>query len=140
MLILDSDITTILEGDPVQSQVIEKKILNFDPVVRIAITTIEERYRGRLAACARARTSADYRLSSAKLLLTHLALSRYVPVPFDDIAQAHFEHMRRLKLRLGTQDLRIAAIALARGAAVATRNLRDFQRVPGLTAWDPCAA
>ena len=34
---------------------------------------------------------------------------------------------------IGTHDLWIAATCLAHGLTLATRNLRDFQRVPGLT-------
>ena len=37
-----------------------------------------------------------------------------------------------MKLNIGKMDLRIAAIALEEDATVITRNLRDFQRVPGL--------
>jgi tRNA(fMet)-specific endonuclease VapC len=33
-------------------------------------------------------------------------------------------------------DLRIASIALATNATLLSRNLRDFQRVPGLTVED----
>lgn len=40
--------------------------------------------------------------------------------------------MERLGITLGDADLRIAAIALARGLTVVTGNVRHFQRVPGL--------
>ena len=37
-----------------------------------------------------------------------------------------------MKPNVGRMDLRIAAIALEEDAVVITRNLRDFERVPGL--------
>jgi tRNA(fMet)-specific endonuclease VapC len=36
--------------------------------------------------------------------------------------------------KIGRGDLLIASIALAQKARLATRNLRDFKQVPGLTA------
>ena len=40
--------------------------------------------------------------------------------------------MRVAKLNVGGMDLRIAAIALENNATVVTRNVVDFQRIPGL--------
>lgn len=51
---------------------------------------------------------------------------------FDTAAAAHFENLRKAKIRVGTQDLKIASIALASGATLLTRNTRDFARIPGL--------
>jgi tRNA(fMet)-specific endonuclease VapC len=51
---------------------------------------------------------------------------------FDETAAEQFGQLRQLRLRVGTQDLRIAAIALTTDSIVITRNKRDFSRVPGL--------
>jgi tRNA(fMet)-specific endonuclease VapC len=57
-------------------------------------------------------------------------------LPFDAASFATFASLRAQRLRVGTLDLRIASIALVRNPVVLTRNLRDFQCVPGLTAED----
>jgi tRNA(fMet)-specific endonuclease VapC len=55
---------------------------------------------------------------------------------FNAAAATQFQQLLRQKIRTGTQDLRIASIALAVGGTVVTRNQRDFQRVPGLSIED----
>lgn len=52
--------------------------------------------------------------------------------PFDGSACDEFLNLKSQRLRLGTQDLKIAAIALSRGALLLSANLRDFRRVPAL--------
>ena len=63
-------------------------------------------------------------------------------LPFDAAAAEAYgllaARYRRLGLRPGQSDTMIAAIALSRGAAVATRNLRDFAE-SGLVLHDPFA-
>ena len=57
-------------------------------------------------------------------------------LPFDAAAARRYGEVRaELELRgtpLGDADLRIGAIALARGLTVVTGNIRHFQRIPGL--------
>jgi tRNA(fMet)-specific endonuclease VapC len=43
-----------------------------------------------------------------------------------------FKGFRKQEIRIGTQDLKIAAIALANDALLLSANVRDFQKVPGL--------
>ncbi len=42
------------------------------------------------------------------------------------------EELRKLLRRVGTMDLKIAAICLVHDATLITRNLADFGQVPGL--------
>ena len=43
-----------------------------------------------------------------------------------------YEAFKALKLGIRSKDLRIAAIALEHAGTLVTRNVRDFQRIPGL--------
>jgi len=48
----------------------------------------------------------------------------------------YYETLRQQKIRIGTQDLRIAAIVLAVKGILVTRNWKDFAKVPDLTLED----
>ena len=66
------------------------------------------------------------------------ALLPNLPVlPFDAGAARRYGALRaeleRNGTPLGDADLRIGAIALARGLTMVTGNVRHFQRIPGLT-------
>ena len=49
-----------------------------------------------------------------------------------EAAAGHFAELRRQKIRIGSQDLKIAAIAIAESALLLSANSRDFQKVPGV--------
>jgi len=51
---------------------------------------------------------------------------------FTEPAIDRFESYRDQKLGVGAMDLRIAAIVVEHGGTLVTRNLRDFERVPGI--------
>ena len=51
-------------------------------------------------------------------------------------AAQKFEELRKQQVRIGTMDLRIAATALVRDYTVLTRNMVDFEKVPGLKVED----
>jgi tRNA(fMet)-specific endonuclease VapC len=53
-------------------------------------------------------------------------------VDFDAAAATQFQHLRKQRLRVGTMDLKIAAIVLASNATLLTRNFVDFRKVSGL--------
>jgi tRNA(fMet)-specific endonuclease VapC len=55
---------------------------------------------------------------------------------FDEAAAKQFDELRRQRVRIGTMDLRIASIALVSDYTVLTRNIVDFEKVPGLKVED----
>jgi tRNA(fMet)-specific endonuclease VapC len=46
--------------------------------------------------------------------------------------QAIYQDLKSQRIRIGTQDLRIASIVLAHEGVLLSRNARDFDRVPNL--------
>ena len=75
-----------------------------------------------------ARLVVAYRELEIALHFTH----GFRLVPFDPPAAEKFAALKRQRIRIGTQDLKIAAMALANDATLLSRNLKDFSKVPGL--------
>ena len=134
MYVLDTDHITLLEwGSAAIGQRLHEHIRALPPgEVVTTIITFEEQTRGWLAFQARARTL-EQQVNAYRKLKRHLNIYRNLEVlDFDAEAAAAFERLQRLRLKVGTMDLKIAAIALARDATVLTKNSVDFSQVPGL--------
>jgi len=62
-------------------------------------------------------------------------------LPFDEICATHYARTVARRTRIGrpisVEDAQIAAIALTRGMALATRNTKDFVDIKGLTVINP---
>jgi tRNA(fMet)-specific endonuclease VapC len=101
--------------------------------VAIAVISVDEQLSGRYAVLRQARQPDQVARAYELLAATVQDLGRLPILPFTVAAIARYEHLRSLKLNVGKNDLRIAAITLEHGGIVVTRNLRDFQRVPNLT-------
>jgi tRNA(fMet)-specific endonuclease VapC len=94
--------------------------------------TAEEIVRGRLASIARHRTGPNL-VTAYRRLVESLDLLHHFPiVPFDSAAETEFQSLLAGRLRIGTMDMRIAAVALVNNLTVLTRNTRDFGKAPGL--------
>ncbi len=59
-------------------------------------------------------------------------LQRWTCLPWSTESADIFDGLRSAKLMIGTLDMRIASIALEYDATILTRNLVDFEKVPGL--------
>ena len=98
----------------------------------MTIISYEEQTRGWMATLAKARTLAQ-QVEAYRRLRRHLnTYSVLMVLDFDDAAATRYQELLKLRLRVGTMDLKIASIALSMDALVVTRNLKDFSRIPGL--------
>ncbi len=104
------------------------------PISSIAITviTVEEVFKGRFQQLRRARGQQQI-LGQYQIMMRTLELVQSLQcLPFDAAAYTQYQKLVDLKLRIGTQDMKIGAIALARQAILATCNRRHFEKIPGL--------
>jgi tRNA(fMet)-specific endonuclease VapC len=104
--------------------------------VGLSAVSIEESLCGRLASIARHQGGASRVRASLGLLGSLQLFDQFTVVPFDYRAEAQFQQLRPLRIRIGTQDQRIAAVALVNNLILVSRNRRDFSRIPGLVLED----
>ena len=110
--------------------------LSPEDTIATTIVTMEEDIGGWLPACRRARDGAARTQAYTRLHKALLFYRQVAWLPFTDAAAAHFDQLRAQRLRLGTNDLCIAAITLSVGGVLVTRNGKDFRRVPDLVVED----
>ena len=128
--ILDTDHVTLLQhAHPSVRQRVAAIATN---TVAVTIITVEEQLRGWLEAVRRHSTTPRQLWAYKGLRDMLLFLNQVEILPFDQAAYDRFTELRRQRIRIGSQDLRIAAITLAVGGILVTRNQRDFAQVPGL--------
>jgi len=134
MIVLDTDHLTVLkypEGD-MYAHLVSRMNLSEDQAFGITIVTVEEQFRGWLAAIARERQVREQVHGYEELVRLFGFLSGWSLIPFTEQAAHQFERLRKSKVRIGTMDLKIAAIALVHHALLLTANRQDFEQVPGL--------
>lgn len=111
---------------------IVKRLRSTKVPLMTTVVNLDEQLRGRLAQVAEAKDRVS--LSNAYLWLseTVMMLSEFQILPYNEEASEIYETFRAQRIRVGTQDLRIASIVLAHDGILLTRNLWDFEKVPGL--------
>ena len=131
--VLDTDHMSLLEwGSDEAAQLRERLADCEEGEVATTIINYEEQMRGWMAYLAGAR-SLDEQVEAYRRLRSHLENYRQIPVlDFDDVAAGVYEELRRARIRVGTMDLKIAAIVMSLDGTLLSRNRRDFEKVPGL--------
>ncbi|MCE7981655.1 MAG: type II toxin-antitoxin system VapC family toxin [Caldilinea sp. CFX5] len=132
--ILDTDhITLYREGN----LMVRSRIATVgNAALHVTIISFQEQVEGWFAEIRRAQNQQRLLWAYGKLHQTFIFFTRMQILPFDEPAAIQFQQLYQQRLRVGTQDLRIAAIALAHGCTVVTRNHRDFARIPELAIAD----
>ena len=137
MYLLDTDLLSLLERGNADSLRLQMRLEQV-PAQELGTTIVnyEEQMRGWLARAAQANTPEQVLTAYARLQ-GHIETFTGIPmIAFDENAMTHYARLRTAPIRIGTMDLKIAAIALAHEATLLTRNLADFSKVPGLKVED----
>lgn len=138
MIVLDTDHLTILQH--AESAVAVRLVTRLDATrdgdVVTTIISFEEQVLGWLAEVRRQKTPLDEAPVYDRLggLIRFYAGWRLLP--FDRDAATIFQDLRRQRVRIDTNDLKIASIALAHRGMLLSANLRHFRKVPGLQVED----
>jgi tRNA(fMet)-specific endonuclease VapC len=128
--ILDTDHVSLFQtGHPL----VTERVQSIDPnPIAVTIVTVEEQMYGRLNRIRRAKSTDELRLAYFNLNRTLAYFQSISVLDFDSSAADCYQSIVSQKLKVGTQDLKIASIVLSRNAVIVTRNFRDFSKVPGL--------
>jgi tRNA(fMet)-specific endonuclease VapC len=131
LYVLDSDILSLLQsGHP---QVSERAAKCSPGELAVSVITVEEQIRGWFTLVRRAKKPPQIAFAYQQLADRVSDLSRTRILPYTERAIAIYHLMKKAKLRIDANDLRIAAITMEHSGIVVTRNVRDFREIPGVS-------
>ncbi|HEV2950097.1 MAG TPA: type II toxin-antitoxin system VapC family toxin [Gemmataceae bacterium] len=138
MIVLDTSYVSLLQypEDARATSLRERLVASPDRDIVTTAITPEEQMRGWLSAIHGQRNVQRQVKYYERLVGLFRFFADWRILLFDDSAAKMFQSLRGQGLRVGTMDLKIAAIALVQDATLLTTNLRDFEKVPGLRVED----
>lgn len=132
--VLDSDHLSLLQREyPIVKQRINQ--INYANIA-MTVVTLEEQMKGWLNLINKYNEQSS---QSDKLMMAYKGLRDSVEyfnkvnlLDFDQSAYNCYKELINQRIRIGTRDLRIAAITLSIKGILVTRNMKDFAKVPNL--------
>lgn len=137
MYLLDSDHMSLLERGEAEAVRIRSRLrqVALDDTAT-AIITYEEQVRGWMARLARDKDPGRQIEDYAELKRQLNNYCKIAILDYDSNAVEIYAQLKQLKIRVGSMDLKIAAIAISNDATLLSRNLIDFQKIPNLKVED----
>jgi tRNA(fMet)-specific endonuclease VapC len=134
LYVLDTDTLTLFQDG---HEAVVRHALQV-PVQSISTTvlSVEEQLSGWYSAVRRAKHREKLAWAYRRLATNVRFLSRLQVLEFTESAMDRYDQFRKLKLKIGRTDMRIAATVLEHGGTLVTGNVRDFQQIPGLAIED----
>jgi tRNA(fMet)-specific endonuclease VapC len=133
LYLLDTDIMTLWLYENAQ---VRARFDATEETDRVAISLITrvELLRGRFEAVLKAANRGEWLESQRRLIRTEEELEALDVVLIDEAAADQFDALRASKKlkKIDRGDILQAAIALANGATLVTRNTKDYANVPNL--------
>lgn len=130
LYLLDTDHISLYQtGHP---RVLQNLMRHMNDRFAVAVITVEEQLTGWQTALRKARDDVRRAEVYRRMALAVEDLACWKVFPFSLSAMTRHVQLLRQHRNVGSNDLKIAAIALENGGIVVTRNARDFARIPGL--------
>ena len=130
--ILDTDHVTALQHK--NPHVLQHMDLIDKSQIFVTIITLEEQIKGRFNIIHRSnRNPQELPLAYYGLHQTFNFFIKMNILDFDHRALIHYQNLKKQKIRIGSQDLKIGAITLVQQMTLVTRNTQDFAQIPDLT-------
>lgn len=100
------------------------------------IISVEEQLYGRLNQIRRTQNTELMTIAYDALQRTISRFQNIRVLPFNSEAARLYQSLLDQRIRIGTQDLKIAATVLVHGGVLLTRNRQDFSKVPNFLTED----